>query len=1169
MMRVLGRLGATLAATFLMAGSALGFSGEDLVSGNPWHHDDITYRALYGDSRYEGAGFSRDAALGVAWHSDYVDSYLYNPLYWLEGGNRNRLRAGLVGRPELLKLHFDDVFSTGGITDTWQRYASGTLIGLYFASLEGVTGDVDMAHHVLGVSLHAVQDFYSHSNWVDDPARRCTTWSENAPDMRKLIQLATGAYDLSGSTGPSLHGEYSASCSLIRNADTDPLLDVICNGYSPFQNSGLCETFRACATSSTIPVSVDGSVLSNVVRLSEPGIALDSTWMAEVQAPNRGVVDKDGNFVFGQDGMHFPADQCEFILAGHGREGICNTGSVQLFAGAKDVAVRASTQWIKWLDEAMKAMGPEEAAFWERVKGGGGNVPNRIRDFEDIGRLPYQFLTAGPYPVGDPSTGDRPMRPDDAGWYLRLEVETANERFAGTNADIYAELSGEGWTQPYLLDHLPGIINPVMGYDDFEPDDNAAYMLGPLPGQPSILRFVNKLPDISDAFWTEYAQSVEAFIEEVRQGLLTIVAGNADLVGTGKHFLTTPDVKAKLAGKLSSDETLNVNGGEQGEFDIIYRLRPVQTPLSPEEAARGWLAFEVELRRLDSLEESTVDRFSTADEPFVIFLVSPLNGQADPVRAYLSDPVPDMDKGESHVFARRTGSSSIVKVPPEGGVVISAQIFESDSETAADRDRLRRIHESGLKAVEGESDERLLVALNAALAADWQPSHVNAFAFRRGDAPMAGTVLDTDDLPLLEGNTNSSALGLDFSAIRRLGSPATDFIAWTAEPPDPKLTLAGKWYAHNLPCENPVPVQPVELFIEDGKVSGIKYEPGDDCVVGNEEVITGTIEERTIDATLAIRDPKDKEVIEDVPPNFQDPAFDPNIALEGRWLIEWGGESGEPPGFATLTRGIARNCNVVPCEFYRDPDSAWSVRSHSPGQAGATGEVTFAGVGSFQVEWSYEHLGNWGGTSSISQVADHFLAGQWTYNDRTGPETWTRIDPLIERVDAFSQVEDSVKLGERPVRVVSNFNADPDAMRGNVPSFHLEVRGKNLFGPVYYWVPPSSGLELGSRFYYMCTLKDGTEWYNTTYGRCIGDGVEVDGLQLEVNVWNAKPGTYTMLVNGVEIAIALELPRWVDPAEAKLAVDSCSVISEVDARHNPPLKFTRYDPNPKPPVPVQ
>ena len=80
----------------VLAGIPL-FGGEDPVLGRPWHHESITREAAV------AAGFSTAAAEELAWHADYVDSYLYNPLWWAPGGIP-RLKASLASGPMLKNL---------------------------------------------------------------------------------------------------------------------------------------------------------------------------------------------------------------------------------------------------------------------------------------------------------------------------------------------------------------------------------------------------------------------------------------------------------------------------------------------------------------------------------------------------------------------------------------------------------------------------------------------------------------------------------------------------------------------------------------------------------------------------------------------------------------------------------------------------------------------------------------------------------------------------------------------------------------------------------------------------------------------------------------------------------------------------------------------------------
>ena len=229
-----------------VAQTALAYGGEDYLSGHPWHHHDITFRALAGDATAysaaipfrhpetdeektrilpmpEGAaaiigtGFSRDAAMSVAWHADYLDSYLYNPFFWVEGidgngGFNRRLKASLAMYDDLATLHFDDTFSTNGINDNFERYAAGALIGLKWAA---DNNDIAAAHHILGLSLHAIQDFYSHSDWVNDPSRRNLTWFEAPPADRMNGSIFAGAFENNVAQAPAHHGAISASCSLL------------------------------------------------------------------------------------------------------------------------------------------------------------------------------------------------------------------------------------------------------------------------------------------------------------------------------------------------------------------------------------------------------------------------------------------------------------------------------------------------------------------------------------------------------------------------------------------------------------------------------------------------------------------------------------------------------------------------------------------------------------------------------------------------------------------------------------------------------------------------------------------------------------------------------------------------------------------------------------------
>ncbi len=64
----------------------------------------------------------------------------------------------------LEKLHFDDVFTDADVDAYWDTLLRNTLAAAAKAKADN---DIVEFYVVLGVSLHVVQDFYAHSNWVE------------------------------------------------------------------------------------------------------------------------------------------------------------------------------------------------------------------------------------------------------------------------------------------------------------------------------------------------------------------------------------------------------------------------------------------------------------------------------------------------------------------------------------------------------------------------------------------------------------------------------------------------------------------------------------------------------------------------------------------------------------------------------------------------------------------------------------------------------------------------------------------------------------------------------------------------------------------------------------------------------------------------------------------
>jgi hypothetical protein len=131
------------------------------------------------------AGLNRNAANVVQVENWLTDYYTSSPT------------AGSTERCDLDKLHFDDLFSTNDIEAYWLNLQTNTRNAAAKAEQDG---DVLEFYVVLGMSLHVVQDFYSHSNWIDQngvsvqPGHYSTkTWFQTPSP--KPTGLHTGWYD--------------------------------------------------------------------------------------------------------------------------------------------------------------------------------------------------------------------------------------------------------------------------------------------------------------------------------------------------------------------------------------------------------------------------------------------------------------------------------------------------------------------------------------------------------------------------------------------------------------------------------------------------------------------------------------------------------------------------------------------------------------------------------------------------------------------------------------------------------------------------------------------------------------------------------------------------------------------------------------------------------------
>ncbi|WP_375202640.1 RICIN domain-containing protein [Hyphococcus sp.] len=742
----------------LTIGKAFAYSGEDLLSGRPFHHFDITYRALAGDRAitademqqvFPGLGFSREAATAIAWHADFIDAYLYSPIFWAQGvpdGYDKRLKASLAQFDELAKLHFDDTFSSAGIESTWVRYGSGTLAGLFWAA---DNNDHAAAYNILGVSVHAVQDFYSHSNWVDDPERRKGAWHEMLAADRAKHTLYSGAYELPATTAPASHGKVSFECSLFGRPEIAPVMEQVCTGLTPFAEAPQCQSYRRyCRGGQATKISLEGASAEALV-LAPPGIALDNSWLAKVGGNVRGLTTAEGNFAPGRTDGWLSLAQCNAVAnlgvacneetpsAGACQKiqpRACSSDADRLFATSKFLAIESTTQWVAVLDAIMKQ---RHGKFWAEVKQGmNSSVAQREQQFEDFDKLPFQFLSAGDYPV---------QGSESDGYYIRLRLRTADSQGAGTDADISARVEYPGGSKEFKLDYMPtdkdaGLrSNRLLVYNDFEKGDNDVYTIGPFPQRPTWLTLINDAADggeVLEALGEQIYESIVSIFTDPEETFLPLISGEADYVGETTVRLSYAQLSEAANGAV---QKLNIDAAKDGDYDLQYSLSSTTNGLTEEQRSRGWKRFTLNVQTLKCNAESQWDRSSDSDEPFFFFSASPLNGASNATQYYRQEPLEDVDTGESVTLSSQPMSFDL---SPEGVLVLAFQLYEHDEESKDSRDSLFNVFKTGVDDSADSANSKFLDELGRSLAASWTVGEIDAYGFSRGARVDVGNILN-------------------------------------------------------------------------------------------------------------------------------------------------------------------------------------------------------------------------------------------------------------------------------------------------------------------------------------------------------------------------------------------------------------------------------------------
>jgi hypothetical protein len=184
---------------------------------------------------WAGGSFA-PAANALAFHCDYVDSNNYNPVWWM-GAAPKRVEAAMSTQHLLADLHFADLPSTVEIEAAFRRHMSGAVGGLLWAYDSDLDPrlKISCTHNIIGVGLHAIQDFYSHSNWIDVDTRRNATWFEADDDLRHHSELYTGFNEQAPQHGHEPRGTFEYACSVINNL-----------GPARSRRTPPCDTPRLC-----------------------------------------------------------------------------------------------------------------------------------------------------------------------------------------------------------------------------------------------------------------------------------------------------------------------------------------------------------------------------------------------------------------------------------------------------------------------------------------------------------------------------------------------------------------------------------------------------------------------------------------------------------------------------------------------------------------------------------------------------------------------------------------------------------------------------------------------------------------------------------------------------------------------------------------------------------
>ncbi|HEX8463633.1 MAG TPA: hypothetical protein VF627_03360 [Abditibacterium sp.] len=780
----------------LLQPAAHAFGGEDLLEG-PFHHEEITEKAAMAAKwsfhaqtpgsqgktlKFQPKEEEFKAAEVVAWHADFVDSYLYNPLWWAKSIPQTGLRrakAALASQKQLEAVHFDDLFDSQKVNHTWRRYTSGAMAGLIDAWKRN---DVPAAQNIVGVSLHAMQDFYTHSNWIDKAERRDKTLFNLDLPERARLPLYTGAYEHEEHLGVKSHGKFLLSCAAFNQPGVKQVMQAACGPLGPLGDQDICKNFDSCGKGVPVQPKIGGITAPNKLIFMQPGMAIDNGWAAHLGVKERG---------------------------------LDISGDVALKT-TLGLAEKQSVLWLQLLGEKMNKIGA--GSFWNDVTQQAPSVEDRYAQFEDFKKFPYQFLSAGEYPA---SASNREE------FFLRVNIKTGSAGNAGTDADIKA-MFDQGAER--LADYSPR-RDPITGHNDHEKGAEAVYAFGPFNTLPKKLTLRNDSASTWEAVKKTGEQVVKlaaAPFKLVWNAGKAIIGTEADYVGTA-HRVFEPEELAQIGAseqlfQLPVRPGENGNSPDGGDWNVTAYIR--KTGDSGDIGAGSWSEYKVRLSKLICNKQAKSDRGSASNEPFILGAASalpgPLESMKSPVfgdvkgRDKTKNPTKDSQRDINHEF-------QTFRVPKEiGRVNVAICVMESDDESEKKRVELRQKFVEQWK--DAKAQERTwLETIGAATAEDWQLGEVEVTAWTRNGQVKVGVIHKSVENKWIKGG---KSLPIDFNNpgglltynitteelmpfIRPDGSPAPETPTTPTTPTEPTIPsgpssaqlalldkFVGKWQAN-------------------------------------------------------------------------------------------------------------------------------------------------------------------------------------------------------------------------------------------------------------------------------------------------------------------------------------------------------------------------------------